>query len=90
MTEDLLKQADIEKIALEGARIYARIKSQYEPHEKGKFLAIDIDSRKAYLGHTSAEAVVHARKHHPEKIFYVIKIGFDTAETMVRAFIEHR
>ena len=42
--ENLIKKADIQKIAEDGARIYARIKVNYDPKEKGRFLAIDIES----------------------------------------------
>lgn len=87
--EDLIKQVDIQKIAEEGAKIYEEIKVNYDPKEKGKFLAIDIESRKAYLGNTSAEAVELARQNHPDKVFYVVKIGFDVAETMARSYMDN-
>jgi hypothetical protein len=89
-SEELIKTVDIQKIADEGAKIYDQIKTDYDPKEKGKFLAIDIESKKAYLGTTSAEALESARQNHPNKIFYVVKIGFDVAETMARAFAEHK
>lgn len=88
--EELIKKADIQKIAEEGTRIYAQVKQDYDPKEKGKFLAIDIDSQNVYLGNTSAEALVLAKQNHPDKIFYVVKIGFDTAETMAQSFLENK
>jgi len=84
--DELIKKADIEKIAREGAKIYEQIKSKYEPKENGKFLAIDIDSKNAYFADTSAEALDKARKSHPYKVFYVVKIGFEAAETMAQMF----
>ena len=89
-TEELIKKADIQKIAEEGAKIYDQIKVNYDPKERGKFLAIDIDTKEAYLGTTSAEALELARQNHPNKVFYVVKIGFDVAETMARSFAEHK
>jgi hypothetical protein len=80
--EDLIKKADIQKIAQMGAKIYESKKLKFEPTENGKFLAIDIDSEKTYLGNTSSEAVEKARKAHPNKVFYVVKIGFSAAETL--------
>ncbi len=80
--DDLIKKADINKIAEAGAEIYDTIKSQYEPAKNGKFLAIDIDSKDGFLGSTSSEAVELARKAHPNKVFYVVKIGFSAAETL--------
>lgn len=79
--DDLLKKVNIQKIANEGAKIYAQIKSEYYPKEMGRFLAIEIESKKAYLGKTSADALNLARKNHPDKVFYVVKIGFEAAET---------
>lgn len=89
-SEELIKKADIQKIAEEGAKIYEQIKVKYDPKERGKFLAIDIDSQAIYLGNTSAEALELARQSHPNKVFYVVKIGFDVAETMARSFSDSR
>jgi hypothetical protein len=58
------------------------IKTEFEPRHKGRFLAIDIESQDHYLADTSADAVASARIAHPEKVFFVKKIGFDAAETM--------
>ena len=86
--DDLIKKVDIQRIAEEGSKIYEQIKDAYDPKERGKFLAIDIDSKKAYLAPTSAEALGIARENHPNKVFYVVKIGFDVAETVARSFID--
>lgn len=86
--EELIKKANIQKIAEEGAKIYEGIKVNYDPKFKGKFLAIDIESQKPYLGDTSAEALELARTNHPNEVFYVVKIGFDVAETMAESFVK--
>lgn len=88
--EELIKKADIQQIAEKGKTIYEQIKVNFDPKEKGKFLAIDVDTEKVYLGNSSAEAVALAKQNHPNKVFYVVKIGFDVAETMAKSFIEHR
>jgi hypothetical protein len=84
--DELIKKADIEKIAREGAKIYEQMKNKYEPKENGKFLAIDIDSKNAYFANTSADALDKARNNHPHKVFYVVKVGFEAAETMAQMF----
>lgn len=89
-TQDLIKNSDIQKIADEGEKIYQKVKIQYEPQEKGKFLAIDIETENLYLGTTSAEALELARQQHPDKVFYVVKIGFDVAETLARTFTKNK
>ncbi len=80
--DDLIIKTDIQHIADEGKKIYEEVRLQYDPEQKGKFLAIDIDTKNVYLGDTSAEAVNQARVAHPNKVFYVVKIGFDVVETM--------
>lgn len=86
MNEELIKKADIQKIAEEGTKIYQGIKTDFEPHQNGKFLAIDIDSQTTYIGNTSAEALELARQKHPHKVFYVVKIGFNFAEMLAKSF----
>jgi hypothetical protein len=81
-SNDLIKQANIQKIAEEGAKIYEKIRLKFEPLQNGKFLAIDIDSQDTFMGNTSSEAVELARKAHSNKVFYVVKIGFSAAETL--------
>lgn len=83
---ELLQKVDVQKIAEEGDRIYQKIKINYEPKENGRFLAVDIESEKVYLGNTSAEALELARENHPNKVFYVVKIGFDATETLAKSF----
>jgi len=85
-TYDITKPANIQQIADKGIALYEKLKSRYEANEKGKFLAIEVDSGKAYLGLTGADALETARKNHPDKIFYLVKIGFDFAESMAEYF----
>jgi hypothetical protein len=79
---ELIKNSDLSRIASQGALIYEEVKKRYEQNSVGKFLAIDIDTKEQYIAPTSAEAVISARTAHPGKVFYVVKIGFDAAETM--------
>jgi hypothetical protein len=95
MNNNLIKNIDIQRIAKEGTKVYERIKSDYDPKERGKFMAIEIDTKSVYLAETSAEDVRcpdadAARKKHPNKIFYVVKIGFDVAETMAHSFLNKK
>lgn len=85
-TDDLLKKVDIEKIAAEGQIIYSKIKTQYEPKENGRYLAIEIDSKEVFLGKNGVEATIKARNKYPNKVFYLVKIGFTAAETIARTY----
>ncbi|OGJ42203.1 hypothetical protein A3B60_02420 [Candidatus Peregrinibacteria bacterium RIFCSPLOWO2_01_FULL_39_12] len=86
MDDELIKKADIQRIAEEGKKIYDRVKVNYEPSKNGKFLAIDIDSHDLFIGISSAEALELAKQKYPGKVFYVVKIGFDVAETLAMSF----
>lgn len=86
MDNDLLS-VDIEKIAKEGEKIYASVRHLYEPKENGKFLAIETDNGKVYLGNTSQEAVERAKEEYPHKVFYIVKIGYDAVETLAKILL---
>jgi hypothetical protein len=80
--EELIKNVNIQQLAEEGKQIYEEVKHQYEPQQNGKFLAIDVDAKSVYLGDTSSDAVEKARKIHPDKVFFVVKIGFSATEVL--------
>ncbi len=80
--ENLAKSVDMEKIAREGTKIYEEVKSKYLPQDIGKYLAIDIESKEVFLADNTAEAVEAAKKAHPNKVFFVVKIGFSAAEIL--------
>jgi len=83
---DLINEVNFQEISSRGQEIYNSRKSDYEPLHNGKFLAIETDTDKVYLGDTSADALEQARQVHPGKVFYVVKIGSNVAETMAQAF----
>jgi len=82
MNEDLTKKVDIEKLADEGERIYEEIKAKYEPQDIGKYLAIEVGSKDVYLAENTADAVLAAKKVHPDKMFFVVKIGYSANEIL--------
>jgi hypothetical protein len=86
MTE-LAKNQPFQEIAEKGEALYKEMKSQYEPASNGKFLAIEVERKKAYMGTTTGEALDQARAENPGKLFYVVKIGFDSAETLAHSLV---
>ena len=84
MEEDLVKNADLQKIVDEGEKIYEQVKSQYEPQHNGKFLAIEVDSKKVYFGEEAIDARNAAKKDFPDKVFYLVKIGQGYIETLAK------
>ena len=86
--DEFIKKANLQKIVEEGEKIYEEIKSQYEPQHNGKYLAIEIESKKVYMADNSADAVVAAKKDFPDKVFYLVKIGYGYTETLAKYSVE--
>ncbi len=82
--DELIKKADLQKIVDEGEKIYEQIKSQYEPQQNGKFLAIEPESGKAYFGDEAIDARDAAKKDFPDKVFYLVKIGHGYIERLAK------
>lgn len=49
------------------------------PKSMGKIAAVEPESGQYYLADTLLEATDKALKHHPGKVFYIVRIGYRTA-----------
>ena len=85
---DLLKKVDIEKVVKKGKGIYEKIKGQYEPKENGKYLAIEVESGETFMAKDGAEAIITAKKKYSDKYFYLVKIGFTSAEAVAKLYFK--
>lgn len=85
---DLFKKVNIEKVAKDGQKIYEKIKNQYEPKENGKYVAIETESGDVFLAKDGAEAIVKAKNKYPNKVFFLVKIGFTTAEAVAKLYFK--
>lgn len=69
-----------ERICRKGQRIYqTKLKALLEPKYTGMFAAIEPDSGDYFLGARMIEAVLQARARHPDKLTFLVRIGFPTA-----------
>ena len=75
-------EVDYQAFAKKGEAIYQTVKHRYEPHEKGKYLAIEIDSGDFFLAQDGVEAINKAKRVHPGKLFYLLKIGFESVDSI--------
>jgi|SRR3989338_10306397 len=69
------------EIAHKGEEVYQKIGKQIEKEHSGDFIAIEVESKKYFLGRTQVEAIEKAKKIFPTKIFYLMKVGFPSAVT---------
>jgi hypothetical protein len=59
-----------------GKKLYAeRFEPLYAPEHTGEILAIEVQSKTAYLGNSGGEALRAAMAAHPEGFFHVLRIG---------------
>jgi len=86
---ELAKNQPFQEIAEKGAALYREMKAEYELTQRGKFLAIEVEKKKVYIGNTSGEALEQARSENPGTLFYVVKVGFDSAETLAHSLVSH-
>jgi len=65
-----------EEIARRGREIYEnKIRALVEPHGKGQFVVIDIDSGDYEMDSDHVIAARRARAKHPVSLFYSMRVG---------------
>ncbi len=75
--------AEEERLVRNGKRLYQRkLKAILEPAYTGKFAAIEPDSGEYFLGDRMIEAVDNAEAKYPDKLVYIVRIGFRAAIKM--------
>lgn len=66
-----------------GKAFYVKnLKTLLEPQHEGEFLAIEPDSGHYFLGRTSVAALDAARAAMPERLFYLMRVGYGAAFTI--------
>lgn len=76
MEEKNLLKLNPEEIAKRGDEIYQQeLKSKLEPQENGKYIAIEVESKRYFIGTTKEEVLDQAQKVFLDKIFFVRRIG---------------
>lgn len=76
-------QEQREEIARKARAIYAKIRDQYEPEHKGKYLAIEVESGMVHMERELNDAILWAQERFsPGREFFGIRIGYDYVETI--------
>ena len=69
-------QFDMEEFGRKSEEYYNQIKSILENKSKGKYVALDFETKNYWLGETATEALTKARESSPpQKLFYLIQVG---------------
>lgn len=59
-----------------------RLASVLEPSHLGEFVAVEPDSGRYFLGSTASAALVAAHTAMPSNVFYLTRVGQETAHTV--------
>lgn len=69
-----------QSVATRAKAIYAeKLQSQLELENPNQFVAIEPESEDSFVAESFSKAVAAARKAHPDRISFVIRIGHDAA-----------
>jgi hypothetical protein len=76
VTGKSIGRKSVSAVAAAGERLYRKLAPSYE-REQGKYLAIDVDTGKAYLAASPQEALRLAENADPTGSFHLVRIGFE-------------
>jgi hypothetical protein len=67
-------------VAEQAKAVYeADYRKQLEAHHHGEYVAIEPESRESFVAATFIDAAMAAKKRHPSKTSFVIRIGYEAA-----------
>jgi len=68
-------QINVEDFSRKSLEFYDKIKAKLEAESLNKYVALDYETSKYWLGETASEALTKAKEEFPQKIFYLIQVG---------------
>ena len=75
-------QEEMERIAAAGDAIYEERKHELVNSYHGYFAAIDINTKKIYVGEDSSQLAAQILEHCPDGVFHILRIGYDATFEM--------
>lgn len=73
---------NIQQLARLGPKIYRNRFRKLEKTKKGKIIAIEIESGQGFIGNSTIEAGLRARKKFPHKLFFFKRIGYPAVHSL--------
>lgn len=72
----------MQSLAEKGRDFYNRnLKHLFEPERNGEFVALDPETGTCFLGKTGREALGKAEAAHPDRQFYLQRVGYTFAHS---------
>ena len=72
---DIQSQPNVKDLAEKAREIYKGLKKDLEPANNGKYIVIEVNSEKTFIGDTKDEAMAKARKEFSNIVLFVRRIG---------------
>lgn len=72
---------DVQEISKKGQQILEALPEHVRRDHEGKFVAIEVGSEDYFIGDTAIEATRKAQAEHPNRVFFLGRIGYRTAYT---------
>lgn len=66
---------NIQELSKKAEEIYNALSEELKSQNEGKYIAIEIDSGEYFIGETREEAVLKAKKEHPQKVVFIRRVG---------------
>lgn len=75
-----MSQSELDAFVARAEEVYeSRLRESLEDKHRDKFVAIEPDSGKFYLGQTLSEAMSAAHEAHPNRLAHAMRVGHATA-----------
>lgn len=73
----------LDRLSQKGLRIYRKkYEKKFERLQKGKIIAIEVESGDVFMGNTTIEAGLKAKSKYPKKLFYFKRVGFPAVHSL--------
>lgn len=74
--------ASISEFSQKGEEIYQKKIKRISEKQKGKIVAIEVESADYFIAETVLQAGMAGRKKHPDKQFYFVRIGYPAVHSI--------
>lgn len=72
-----------DKVAERGEALYnERLKGKLTPNDRGKFVAIDIETGSIEIDEKDLDAIKRVRARNPNAVLYLLRVGYPSAYAM--------
>ncbi len=79
---EIPQEMDKAAFAQKALAIYKKHMARLETAERGKVVAIEVDSGEVFVGRTALEAAMKGRRKFPDKIFYFTRVGYTAVHSL--------